>query len=57
MRNQAATTAREEWKEKMEAFKNAGGVVPKREPRGTRVAWTPDFLSGRDVCFRGGFEI
>eukprot|EP00434_Breviolum_minutum_P021145 symbB.v1.2.018657.t1/scaffold1498.1/size115254/3 len=34
----AATAAREEWKEKMEAFKSAGGVVPKRAAPGTRVA-------------------
>jgi len=37
----AADAAREEWKEKMEAFKSAGGVVPKREPRGTRGKKAP----------------
>ena len=35
---QAATAAREEWKEKMEAFKSAGGVVPKQcSSRNTRT--------------------
>ena len=51
---QAADAAREEWKEKMEAFKSAGGVVPKRAPPGTRAPWRDGYfflLSGVVVIF------